>query len=599
MMKLIYLLPFLSVIVLQPTIANALSPEQIQKIAQSVTLKIETTGNGTKSSGSGVAIQKQGNNYLLVTNAHVVCSNRNYLKNCDKHPNYQIVTPDRQSHTVTETAVKVLPNLDLALIQFQSDRNYPVATLGNSDSIAIDEPIYAAGFPATKSRFSFYHGTIVASVSNRLTGDRGGYTVIYDASTSPGMSGGGVFNRQGQIIAIHGQGDRYREGTETNVFHDQIRKDLNPNWGNIYNAIVDQKIGINRGIPINYLLRQGSSFGFGANPGNSQTQTLFNPTTADEWFVIALNKAIYPDMDRLAQDKQQAIQDCSQAIKLKSDYLMAYYLRARLWNQTNVADRELNDYQTIARLQPTSALKYMVRSAARLQTRNFDGALSDVNQAIKIDPDRALAYTMRAGLYLSNNPSMAIADSDRAIKLDPNNFINFISRAAAKRRLADIPGAIADLDRAVAINPVAETYRPYLGLGNSNTAAQTQTIEPNSAQFYIASANQKQLRGDLKGALADYDLAIKVQPTALIFAARAMFKKQRLEDLRGAEVDLSRAIELRSDEPYFYLLRASLREVKNKKGAMSDLQQAAKIYKQRGDEKTYSTILRLISSLSQ
>jgi tetratricopeptide (TPR) repeat protein len=354
MIKLTYLLPFLSVIVLQPTIANALSTEQIQKIAQSVTLKIETTGNGTKSSGSGVLIQKQGNNYLLATNAHVVCSNRNYLKNCDKRPNYQIVTPDLQSHTVTETAVKVLPNLDLALIQFQSDRNYPVATLGNSDSIAIDEPIYAAGFPATKSRFSFYHGTIVASVRKRLTGDGGGYTVIYDAATNPGMSGGGVFDRQGQIIAIHGQGDRYREGTETNVFHDQIRKDLNPDWGNIYNAIIGQKIGINRGIPINYLLHQGSSFGFGANPQNSQTQTLFNPTTADEWFIIALNKAIYPDMDRLAQDKQAAIQDLSKAIKLKPDYLMAYYLRARLWEQTNVEDRALNDYLTINIIQPTS-----------------------------------------------------------------------------------------------------------------------------------------------------------------------------------------------------------------------------------------------------
>jgi tetratricopeptide (TPR) repeat protein len=234
-----------------------------------------------------------------------------------------------------------------------------------------------------------------------------------------------------------------------------------------------------------------------------------------------------------------------------------------------------------------------------MNTRNFEGALLDLNKAIDIEPNYSIAYTLRAVLYLTSNPRQAIADSDRAIKLDPNNFINFISRAAAKRRIADIPGALADLDRAVAINPVAESYRPYLGLGNSNTAVQTQTIEPNSVAFYLTSANKKQLQGDLKGALADLDLAIKVQPTALIFVVRAMFKKQKLEDLRGAEVDLSRAIELRSDEPYFYLLRASLREVKNKKGAISDLQQAAKIYKQRGDEKTYSTILQLISSLSQ
>jgi tetratricopeptide (TPR) repeat protein len=508
-----------AIVLLSPSVsANTLSPEQIQKIARSVTFRIEATGNGRSDLGSGVLIQKQGNNYFLATNAHVVCGNRNYLKSCEKHTKYKTIAPDGQSHVLTATAVKVLPNLDLAIVRFQSNRNYAVAEGGNSDKLTIDAPIYTAGFPGSSNSLSFHRGTIVASVKNRLAGDNGGYTIIYDAVTHPGMSGSGVFDRHGQIIAIHGQGDRYQEGTEANVLNEQVKKDLNFNLNQAYDAYIGQKIGTNRGIPIGYLQRELLVSGERSN--SSSTQVISNPKTADEWFVTALNKAIDPNLDRIERDKQAAIQDCSQAIKLKPDYLVAYYLRARLWTQVNVPDRALNDYRTLSGLKPTSPLTYTIRSSARIQTNNFEGALTDLNQAINIDPNYAYAYTMRAGLYFSNNPSMAISDANRAIKLDPNNFINYIPRAAAKRILGDMSGAIQDVDRAAEIDPVAEIYRPYLGLGNSKPTVRSPTIEPNSAQFYLARASQKQRSGDLKGALADYDLAVNAQPTALMFAGR-------------------------------------------------------------------------------
>jgi S1-C subfamily serine protease len=485
--------------------ANALSPEQIQKIAQSVTLKIETTGDGTKSSGSGVAIQKQGNNYLLVTNAHVVCSNRNYLKKCDKRPNYQIVTPDRQSHPVTAAAVKVLPNLDLALIQFQSDRNYPVATLGNSDSIAIDEPIYTAGFPATKSRFSFHHGTIVASVNKRLTGDGGGYTVIYDAATNPGMSGGGVFDRQGQIIAIHGQGERYQEGTENPIVPENIKKDLNANYLKIQAASIGKKIGINRGIPINYLLSEASTLGILSTTRKSSSNAIFNPTTADDWFIVGLTKAFRPNLDRLVKDKQEATQALNQAIKLEPYYFMAYYIRGRLWEQQNIPNLASNDYLVTSKLRPTSLFKYIVRSHAKYNILDLDGALTDVNEAIKTDPNYPLAYTMRANIYRHSNPSMAIADYDRVIQLDPDNANIFVARAMAKLDTSDVQGATADINQAIEVNPEsADAYRWLLSFtikARTERKIDPETLyQPNSGGFYLATAAKKQSQGDLQGA---------------------------------------------------------------------------------------------------
>jgi tetratricopeptide (TPR) repeat protein len=600
MMKLIYLLPFLSAIVLQPTIANALSPEQIQKIAQSVTLKIETTGNGTKSSGSGVTIQKQGNNYLLVTNAHVVCINRNYLKKCDKRPNYQIVTPDLQSHTVTAAAVKVLPNLDLALIQFQSDRNYPVATLGNSDNIAIDEPIYTAGFPATKSRFSFHHGTIVASVKKRLTGDGGGYTVIYDAATNSGMSGGGVFDRQGQIIAIHGQGERYQEGTTSPIIPKHIEKDLNTNYLKIQNASIGQKIGINRGIPINYLLSEASTLGILSTTRKSSNNAIFKPTTADDWFIIGLTKAFHPNLDRLVKDKQEATQALSQAIKLEPYYFMAYYIRGRLWEQQNIPNLASNDYLVTSKLRPTSIFKYIVRSHSKYSIRDLNGALTDVNEAIKTDPNYPLAYMMRANIYRhSNNPSLAIADYDRVVQLDPNNANAFVARGMTKLSTSDSQGATADINQAIEINP--ESADPYRWLLSFTIKARTEQklnpetlYQPNSGGFYLATAAKKQSQGDFKGALENYNRAIKIQPTAITYALRADLKYKILKDYRDAETDLTRAIELQPDEPRFYLVRFSWRGFKNKKGAISDLRKAADIFKKQGHTGAYAEIMNFI-----
>jgi S1-C subfamily serine protease len=289
MMKFIYLLPIASLIILQPTIANALSPEQLQSIAKSVTLKIEASGGGTGDSGSGVIIQKQGNNYTLATNAHVVCGNSQYLSKCSKHTKYNIVTPDGKFHAATDTAVKLFPGLDLAIVQFQSDRNYPVATLGDSDKLTIDAPIYAAGFPLKKG-FNFNSGSIVASVKNRLQSndgkysDSGGYTVIYDAATNPGMSGGGVFDRAGRVIAIHGSGDRYPTGAETSIDFDRMRADFSTSFPKLSDSLIGQKLGINRGIPINFLRQELPLSGSARTISNNKP---FQPSTADDWFILA------------------------------------------------------------------------------------------------------------------------------------------------------------------------------------------------------------------------------------------------------------------------------------------------------------------------
>jgi hypothetical protein len=106
-------------------------------------------------------------------------------------------------------------------------------------------------------------------------------------------SGGGVFDIQGQLIAIHGNGDRYPKGAETSIDFDRMSAEFNTGFGKVGDSLVGQKLGINRGIPINYL-RQGLANLNGSAQKISNNKP-FQPSSADDWFILGINKTLYED----------------------------------------------------------------------------------------------------------------------------------------------------------------------------------------------------------------------------------------------------------------------------------------------------------------
>jgi S1-C subfamily serine protease len=206
-----------SIAFVQPA-AAAKSASEVEAIARSVTVEIklqQKVGNV----GSGIIIDRQGDLYTLVTNGHVVCG-VNYVqgKLCAKVPaaeRYTLTMADGQSYQVRSSSVKLMGDtLDLAIIQFRSDRNYSVAKVAAPGSLKAEDDVYTGGFPLEQPGFAFGEGKAIAVVNKRLAGDSGGYTIVYNSPTLPGMSGGGVFDGNGQLVAIHGQGDRFRENTD-------------------------------------------------------------------------------------------------------------------------------------------------------------------------------------------------------------------------------------------------------------------------------------------------------------------------------------------------------------------------------------------------
>lgn len=239
---------------------RALEAQEVASIAKSTVVRIEPTVN---SPGSGVIIgryQEDGKNvYVALTANHVVQYGDDQ---------YNIVTPlpqgegrKRQKISIsTQRDIEKLPNVDLALVRFRSERNYQVATLGDSKYATEGALVYVAGFPnpgaAIKKRVFQFSASLVASrlesgevEGEKETGIENGYSIVYNAVTRAGMSGGPVFDASGRVIGIHGQGDREISNGDGGTGNGQ---ESGPSISR-----TSEKTGRNLGIPIQTFLSKG------------------------------------------------------------------------------------------------------------------------------------------------------------------------------------------------------------------------------------------------------------------------------------------------------------------------------------------------------
>jgi S1-C subfamily serine protease len=172
----------------------------------SITVK---TDQGT-GIGSGVVIDKNG--YVL-TNNHVVANATNKGKG-------SIVVGFSDEATATARIVGTDPTSDLAVIQVPTDK-LTVAPLGDSDKLAVGDPVIAIGSPLGLT------GTVtegIVSAKNRpvpVSNDDGSLDAILsgiqtDAAINPGNSGGALVDASGAVVGINTAG-RFSAGDNVPV----------------------------------------------------------------------------------------------------------------------------------------------------------------------------------------------------------------------------------------------------------------------------------------------------------------------------------------------------------------------------------------------
>lgn len=212
-----------AIIAIVPTWAvQALTYDQVDAVASQVTVVIaqglqkgDIEAQMEWNPGSGVLVARSGNTYYALTALHVVRT---------RQVVYGIRTSDGEVHFIDDEAdsTNIIPfgreaddlgtaieGLDLALVRFQSDRAYPVAVMGNSETLQLGDRVVVSGWPdpgdETARRQRTSADGQIAWVQPTPIRD-GGYSVLYDNPTRRGMSGGPVLNAAGELIGIHGRG---------------------------------------------------------------------------------------------------------------------------------------------------------------------------------------------------------------------------------------------------------------------------------------------------------------------------------------------------------------------------------------------------------
>ena len=174
--------------------------------------------------GSGVIVERRGKFYTVLTCAHVVAESPNNR--------YSILTPDGKSYEGRLLNFRQFGNADLALVQFNSVRNYEVAAIADPQTLTIGDRIYAAGFPnwhwsnsqtidSTRDwggkAFKLTSGEVAMLPEKSL---QDGYQIGYTNEIEQGMSGGPVLDRFGRLIGINGRLKYPPQGINAFIFAD-------------------------------------------------------------------------------------------------------------------------------------------------------------------------------------------------------------------------------------------------------------------------------------------------------------------------------------------------------------------------------------------
>ncbi|MBE9145657.1 tetratricopeptide repeat-containing S1 family peptidase [Planktothrix mougeotii] len=352
-----------AIVVSQSTIVMAKTAQQVAAIAEPITVQI----NSQLGDGSGVIIAKNGKIYTVLTVNHVVE---------DANVEYSVRTSDGKSHPSLK--IMRLQNddrePDLAIIQFESSQQYPVATLGNSEQAVIGAQIYVYGYPATggltgvEREPELSPGLVTSRPKNRPEG----YNLRYQAVTWSGMSGGPVFDSEARVVGLHGQGEFGFAQTSSG-------------------DVAPIKTGFNAAIPINLFMTKLLETGLKSSD-------------------LVIDEKL-PEASPVSLDHPQSYQ--------------AYYFQGlTLLDQGETWDA-IDSFNQAIELNPNTPEAYFNRGIARtlLATRIIEptrapNPIEDYTEAIRLNPGFADAYYNRALAYLQlNNKEKAIADFQKAAEL--------------------------------------------------------------------------------------------------------------------------------------------------------------------------------------
>lgn len=166
----------------------------------------------TEGSGSGVIVGKTDSELLIVTNYHVVSGSKelsvlfSYQEQMENSSDAEIVRGEIKDYDAAKDLAVVA--VDLSSLSQETLDNIKVATIGDSDELALGDQVVAIGNAlgygqsVTTGIVSAVGRSVTTENSADATGSANEY-IQTDAAINPGNSGGAMFNMKGELVGIN------------------------------------------------------------------------------------------------------------------------------------------------------------------------------------------------------------------------------------------------------------------------------------------------------------------------------------------------------------------------------------------------------------
>ena len=284
-----------------PQVARSFDKDSLEKLVKQYTVRIRS---GSADPGSGFIVARRGNRYTVISAEHVLRGGNDPKS---ENPKCTLLKMhDGEVYRVPRESIRLLSRNDLAVFEFESPRDYPVAKLSdyeyplnsnrdyktgiNSSTAGLETKelisnkqlnrkefyTFAAGYPnlsqgndmadncsdsltdatiwSGEDKLIFSpglladtSGTAIANPESRINN----YELLYTNITEVGMSGGPMVDPNGRVIGMHGRSDGKRLGSQGQIIAQYLEE---------AGESTDSRLtfGMSAGIPTSSILRLSS-----------------------------------------------------------------------------------------------------------------------------------------------------------------------------------------------------------------------------------------------------------------------------------------------------------------------------------------------------
>ncbi|MGO8991601.1 MAG: trypsin-like peptidase domain-containing protein [bacterium] len=302
--------------------------------------------------GSGVFVNATGR---LVTNSHVIIG----IEGTDISKTVAKLSTGAQ-YTLGGV-IELDKKLDIALLQFEGTEIPHVKKLGDSDKLLSGDKVIAIGSPLGQEN-SVSDGVIANPARESL----GVKFIQFTAPISPGSSGGGLFNKDGEAVGI-----------TRGVLQDEKREAQNVNFA----------------IPINFIKNI---------LGGSEKKLV--EQSAEYYYSLG-------QIEENNENNEKAIGYYQKAISVDSQYADAYINLGSIYYDKGEYDLEVTNFEKAVKISPDKCEYWYYLGTAYEDIHQYDEAVKAYKNALRLRPYHK--DTLHDFAILS----MAGGNCDRASKL--------------------------------------------------------------------------------------------------------------------------------------------------------------------------------------